>query len=182
MRLAALLLGIFVFVGGAQAQNFGSSTLSPVNGGFNSPSPTGTPLLTDLVLLNRLTSPGTFSTTGLQLGSFASAADFNSANARIDQAFQQLARIDQAFQQIARLNQTVDHGITAAVALPSASMPSARGRTSWAVNAATFSGDVGAGASIAHRFDTSVPLAVTASYGYGGGSANVARLGLMGEF
>lgn len=119
---------------GAQAQDFNSYTLNPVNGGFNGSSATGAPLPTDLVLLNRLIPGCTcYSTTGLPLASFASAADIQTVNARIDQAFQQ-----------------IDHGVTAAVSLPSIFMPSAPGRTSWAVNAATFSGDVGAGFSIAH--------------------------------
>jgi hypothetical protein len=172
MRIIVLLLSSFVFVVSAQAQSFNSFALTPVNGGFNGPSPTGAPLPTDLVLLNRLISTGVFSTTGLSLSSFASATDIQNVNARIDQAFQQLNSNTAQLQ----------HGIAAAVALPSAFMPSAPGRTSWAVNAATFNGDVGAGFSLAHRFNTSVPLAITASYGYGGGSANVARLGFMGEF
>jgi hypothetical protein len=166
MRFIALLLISFAFAATAQAQSFNPYTLTPVNGAFNGPSPTGGPLPTDLVLLNRFVpSCGCFSTTGLALADFASAADIQSVNARIDQAFQQ-----------------IDHGITAAVSLPSVFMPSAPGRTSWAVNAGTFSGDVGAGISLAHRLPVNVPIAVTASYAYGGGSANVARFGFMGEF
>jgi len=165
MRLIAALLISFAFAASAQAQSFGSDTLTPVNGGFNGPSHTGAPLPTDLVLLNRLLPGGTFSTTGLALADFASAQDIQNVNARIDRAFQQF-----------------DHGITAAVSLPSIFMPSAPGRTSWAVNAGTFNGDVGAGFGLAHRLPVSVPLAVTASYAYGGGSANVARFGFMGEF
>jgi trimeric autotransporter adhesin len=172
MRIILLLLSSLVSVVSAHAQSFSSYMLTPVDGGFNGASPTGTPASTDLVLLNRLISPGIYSTTGLSLADFASAADIQNVNARIDQAFQQL---DSNTAQLER-------GIAAAVALPSAFMPSAAGRTSWAVNAATFNGDIGAGFSLAHRLDASVPLAVTASYGYGGSSANVARLGLMGEF
>jgi hypothetical protein len=166
MRIIVLLLGSFMFVVSAQAQSFDSYTLTPVNGGFNGTSPTGAPLQSDLVLLNRpIGCCSGYSTTGLSLADFASAADIQGVNARIDQAFQQ-----------------INHGVTAAVALPSAFMPSAPGRTSWAVNAATFNGDVGAGFSLAHRLDLAVPLAVTASYGYGGSTANVARFGLLGEF
>jgi hypothetical protein len=80
-------------------------------------------------------------------------------------------------------NSHLERGIAAAVALPGAFMPSAPGRTSWALNVSTFSGAVGAGFTISHRFNFSVPLAVTASYGNaGGGTANVVRVGLMGEF
>jgi hypothetical protein len=61
-------------------------------------------------------------------------------------------------------------------------MPSAPGRTIWAVNGATFQGEFGAGFSVAHRLPTNVPIAVTAAYGNGGGSAHVGRVGLMGEF
>ena len=38
------------------------------------------------------------------------------------------------------------------------------------------------GASLAHRLDTSVPLAVTAGYAWGGGNTHGVRVGLQGEF
>ena len=73
-------------------------------------------------------------------------------------------------------------GVAAAVAMGSAPMPSAPGRTTWAGNTSLFNGAVGVGGSVAHRFDTTIPLAVTAGYAYGGNRGQVARAGLEGEF
>ena len=73
-------------------------------------------------------------------------------------------------------------GVAAAVAMGSAPMPSAPGRTTWAGNTSLFNGAVGVGGSVAHRFDTMIPLAVTAGYAYGGNRGQVARAGLEGEF
>jgi hypothetical protein len=173
----------------AQAQSFGSSTFTPINGAFNGPSPTGAPLATDLVLINRLVG-NSFSTTGLSLGSFASASDVQTLNSRInglnDRVDGVSARIDEAFQQLKfqqdRDNSQLSRGVAAAVALPGAFMPSAPGRTTWGVNAATFNSQFGAGFTLTHRLDVRVPLAVTAAFGNGGGAVNVARVGLMGEF
>jgi trimeric autotransporter adhesin len=61
-------------------------------------------------------------------------------------------------------------------------MPSAPGRTTWAGNTSLFNGAVGLGGSVAHRFDTTIPLAITAGYAYGGNKTHVARAGLEGEF
>jgi hypothetical protein len=186
MRIIVLLLSGFIFVSGsgAQAQDFSSYTYSQFLGCCNGPGPTGAPLPTDVVAVNRFNpATNTFSTSGLPLSAFASAADIQNLNGKIAATTQATnARIDQAFQAINSNTAQLDRGVAAAVALPSAFMPSAPGRTSWAVNAATFDGNVGGGFSLTHRLNFSVPIAVTASYGYGGGSANVARLGLMGEF
>jgi hypothetical protein len=65
----------------ARSQSFQNYQLSPVDGSFNGPSPTGTPLSTDQVLLNRFNPVnGVFSTTSLQLGNFASANDVQELN------------------------------------------------------------------------------------------------------
>jgi hypothetical protein len=176
MRIMVLLLSSFLFVVSAQAQSFDSYTLTPVDGAFNGTSPTGAPLQTDLVLLNRLIpSCGCYSTTGLPLADFASAAGLQTVNGRIDQAFQQIALLDRQF---ALLNR----GVAASAALGNSFMPSAPGRTSWAVNASTFNGEIGGGFSLAHRLNLNVPVAITAGYSNGGGNAHVGRLGLMGEF
>jgi hypothetical protein len=68
------------------------------------------------------------------------------------------------------------------MAMTSAPMPSAPRRTTWAVNAAAFHGEVATGLSVAHRLDLSIPLAVTAGYSYGGGDEHGFRVGLQGEF
>jgi hypothetical protein len=73
-------------------------------------------------------------------------------------------------------------GLAATAAMANIWMPSAPGKTAWAVNGAAFMSDIGAGFSLAHRLNLSVPLAVTASYGNGGTNVHVGRIGLMGEF
>ncbi len=73
-------------------------------------------------------------------------------------------------------------GIATAIAMASAPMPSAPGRTSWATNVGHFKGETAFGASLAYRFDTSRPLAITAGYSFGGGDSHGARIGLAGEF
>jgi hypothetical protein len=75
-----------------------------------------------------------------------------------------------------------ERGISAVAAMANIWMPSAPGRTTWSVNGAAFQGEFGAGFSVAHRLPTGIPIAVTAGYGNGGGSAHVGRVGLMGEF
>jgi hypothetical protein len=109
----------------------------------------------------------------------ASSPAVVSLQQRIDASMQQLQNIT------AQLQQTViqtERGVAAVAAMANISMPSAPGRTTWAVNGATFQGEFGGGLSFAHRLNTSVPIAITAAYGNGGGSAHVGRVGLMGEF
>ena len=73
-------------------------------------------------------------------------------------------------------------GIAAAIAMTTAPMPSAAGRTSWAGNVGYFKGETAFGGSLAHRFDFDEPLALTAGYAYGGGTSHGFRMGLAGEF
>jgi hypothetical protein len=73
-------------------------------------------------------------------------------------------------------------GIAAGMAMADAPMPSAAGRTSYAVNVATFRGQQAVSASLRHRLDTSMPLAVNASFSYAGNRNNGARVGVAGEF
>ena len=61
-------------------------------------------------------------------------------------------------------------------------MPSQKGRTSYAMNGATYRGKVAIGGSIAHRFNTRLPLALTGGFSYGGHKNNVAKAGIAGEF
>lgn len=73
-------------------------------------------------------------------------------------------------------------GIAATTAMATAPMPSEPGRTSWVANTAIFRGELGFGGSIAHRFDTKVPLAITAGFGYAKGGNSIGRVGMAGEF
>lgn len=60
-------------------------------------------------------------------------------------------------------------------------MPSAPGRTSWTFNLADFHGSTASGWSMAHRFNTDAPLAITAGVSYSV-NATAFRVGLEGEF
>jgi autotransporter adhesin len=71
-------------------------------------------------------------------------------------------------------------GIAAAVALAPA--PSGPGRTSYAANTAVYRGEVAVSASVAHRFNTDRPFALTAGISYSGGKDTAARVGVAGEF
>ena len=73
-------------------------------------------------------------------------------------------------------------GIAAAMAMSTAPMPSAPGRTSWTVNAADFAGEIGYGAAVAHRFNMSIPFAVTAAFSSSRSGETGGRIGLAGEF
>jgi hypothetical protein len=73
-------------------------------------------------------------------------------------------------------------GIAAAIAMATAPMPSAPGRTTWASNLGFFKGETAVGGSLTHRFDTDIPIGLTAGYSYGGGDSHAGRFGLMGEF
>jgi hypothetical protein len=134
---------------------------------------------TDGVQLLRFGQKGNVTNISLPLGAFASTLDIQALNGQINALNGQ---INQVFQQLQQSIVHVDRGVAAAVAMANISMPSAPGRTAWAMNASTFQGEFGTGFSLAHRLSTSMPLAVTASYGNGGGSAHVGRVGLMGEF
>ncbi|MGU3536241.1 hypothetical protein [Methylobacterium sp. A54F] len=73
-------------------------------------------------------------------------------------------------------------GVATALAMPTASMPSAPGRTSWVANSATYKGAWAGGMALAHRLDTAVPLALSVGYAYGGDNSHGVRAGLGGEF
>jgi len=184
MRFALLLLSSLFLVTSVHAQSFSDYTVGPYsgccNGTFN-----GNPLPSDFIAINRV-GPGNSAniTASLPLSAFASAADIQAANGRINQAFQQIHQLQQSVGQTAFQQQIAQayRGIAAAVAIDGAPMPSAPGRFTWAANAAAFQGDFGAGFSLAYRLPVRIPIAVTASYGSGGSYANVGRVGLMGEF
>ena len=73
-------------------------------------------------------------------------------------------------------------GIAAAMAMSSAPMPSAPGRTSWTVNAAEFNGEAALGGSIAYRIGGGDrPLAISAGFSHSG-RESAYRVGMSGEF
>ena len=74
-------------------------------------------------------------------------------------------------------------GVAMAIAMATAPMPSAPGKTTWATNGATYRGEWAGGVALAHRLPTCcVPIAITAGVAYGGDNALGARAGLAGEF
>ncbi|MGF6247424.1 hypothetical protein ABID82_002027 [Methylobacterium sp. PvP062] len=74
-------------------------------------------------------------------------------------------------------------GVAMAIAMATAPMPSAPGKTTWATNGATYRGEWAGGLAVAHRLPTCcVPIAVTAGVAYGGDNAVGVRAGLAGEF
>ncbi|TXM93917.1 hypothetical protein FV222_21870, partial [Methylobacterium sp. WL103] len=73
-------------------------------------------------------------------------------------------------------------GVATALAMPTASMPSAPGRTTWVLNSATYRGEWAGGAALSHRLPTAVPLAINVGYAYGGDGGHGVRAGLGGEF
>jgi len=79
-------------------------------------------------------------------------------------------------------NREARRGIAAAVATPSAPMPSMPGRTTWQVRTSTFLGEYGAGFAFAHRLNTRVPLSFVGGYGNGGGRDHTGYIGFGGEY
>jgi len=73
-------------------------------------------------------------------------------------------------------------GIAATAALPSVFMPSAPGRTTFAMNGATFAGESAVGLALAHRLNVGMPLMITAGYGSAGYNDHVGRIGFALEF
>ncbi|MCJ2060409.1 hypothetical protein MKL09_28270 [Methylobacterium sp. J-048] len=74
-------------------------------------------------------------------------------------------------------------GVAMAIAMATAPMPSAPGKTTWATNGATYRGEWAGGIAVAHRLPTCcVPIAITAGVAYAGDSNVGVRAGLAGEF
>ena len=74
-------------------------------------------------------------------------------------------------------------GVAMAIAMATAPMPSAPGKTTWATNGATYRGEWAGGIAVAHRLPTCcIPIAITAGYAYGGDNNHGVRAGLAGEF
>jgi hypothetical protein len=171
--LLALIIAVAT-CGIAHAQGFSQSYAIGSTGGFSPllPSNIAPNPATDFVNLGQsVANPGfTSMNTGfwLPLSSFASSTQLAAVNSRVNQAFDQITQ--------------GNRGIAATAAMANTWMPSAAGRTTWAINGAAFQSEVGGGISVAHRLNLSMPIAVTAAYGNGGGSAHVGRVGLMGEF
>lgn len=74
-------------------------------------------------------------------------------------------------------------GAALAIAMATAPLPSAPGKTTWATNVGTYRGEWAGGIALAHRLPTCcVPIAVTVGYAYAGDNNHGVRAGLAGEF
>lgn len=78
--------------------------------------------------------------------------------------------------------QEARRGIVAAVSAAPVLMPSARGRTTVAVNAGYYRGQSGVGIGISHRLDWTTPTVLFGGYSNGGGSEHIGRAGMAVEF
>jgi len=91
-------------------------------------------------------------------------------------------RVDDLFD-LSRLDRRdARKGIAAAVAIGTAPMPSAPGRTSYVFNVATFRGEQALGGSLMHRIGGENAFAVSAGFSLAGKRNNAARVGVAGEF
>lgn len=73
-------------------------------------------------------------------------------------------------------------GIAAAIAMGTPAMPSAPGRVSYVLNAATFRGEQAVGGAFMYRLKNEKPFAVTAGFAHAGNKNTAAKVGIAGEF
>ncbi|MCJ2084485.1 hypothetical protein MKK88_00550 [Methylobacterium sp. E-005] len=93
------------------------------------------------------------------------------------------SRVDAVQRYAIQTRKEARQGVAMAIAMATAPMPSAPGKTTWATNGATYRGEWAGGVAVAHRLPTCcVPVAITAGVAYGGNNALGARAGLAGEF
>lgn len=92
------------------------------------------------------------------------------------------ADLDQIRYDLNRDSHDARSGIAAAMAMGYAPMPSAPGRTSYALNGSTFRDAQAIGGALSHRLNTEEPFAITAAFAYAGHANNAVRFGVAGEF
>lgn len=73
-------------------------------------------------------------------------------------------------------------GVAAAIAIANASMPSAPGKLSYAINGAMFRGEAAAGGSLMYRLPTNNPMAINVGISHAGKKNQGVRVGVAGEF
>lgn len=112
----------------------------------------------------------------IPISAFARASTVFDLAARVDASFAQFAQLRKADQRSAR------RGIAAALAMGTASFPSAPGRTSYDFNLATFRGERAIGGSIMHRLNTAEPMAISIGFSSAGNRNHAGRVGISGEF
>jgi autotransporter adhesin len=84
--------------------------------------------------------------------------------------------------QIRPVQAELRRGIAATAALPSVFMPSAPGRSAFAMNGATFAGESARGFPFAHRLNVGTQAVLTAGYASAGYIDHVGRIGFAVEF
>ncbi|GGE07422.1 hypothetical protein GCM10011529_12300 [Polymorphobacter glacialis] len=123
-------------------------------------------------------APGTSASDAANVGQLQSGltAGLAASNAYTD------SRISALGFDLRNVERDARKGTAAAVAIGYAPMPSAPGRTSYTLNGSTFRGEQAIGGSVAHRFGTAQPFALTAGFAFAGEGNNAARVGVAGEF
>ena len=91
-------------------------------------------------------------------------------------------RVDTLFDLRQMDRRDMQRGVAAAIAIGSAPMPSAAGRTTYVVNGATFRGEHAIGGSIMHRIGQEKPFAIGAGFSIAGNKNNAFKVGVAGEF
>lgn len=109
-------------------------------------------------------------------------SQLNALQSQLSAVQNTIAQTQQSFLQLQQSVVQSFRGTVGVAAMANISMPSAPGRTTWAINGAAFQSEIGGGISFAHRLNLSTPIAITGAYGNGGGTAHIGRVGLMGEF
>lgn len=192
VALAGAAVGVFV-ASLAQAQTFPNylPNPAPIEGGNTGPKSSGAvDLNTDYLIANRVQNisglgPSLVEYGLLPMSSFAGSSDLATTNANLATTNANLAGLQNYTVGVRTLTLSVRKearaGAASAMAMSTAPMPSAPGRTSWTVNAAEFNSEPGWGGSVAHRLNLSVPFAVTAGFAFSGAN-NGARVGFSGEF
>ena len=90
-----------------------------------------------------------------------------------------LDAINRAFSNTRR---EAERGIAAAMAIGSAPMPSAAGRTTYVLNGTRYRGEHALGGSVMHRLNTNNPFAITGGVSYSGKKNTAFKFGVAGEF
>lgn len=91
-------------------------------------------------------------------------------------------RVDKLENDVRHDRQDARRGIAAAMAMGSASMPSAPGRMTYVLNGTAYRGEQAAGGSVMYRLNTKSPFAISGGVSYGGRNNTAIRVGIAGEF
>jgi hypothetical protein len=89
---------------------------------------------------------------------------------------------DEIHNAVSKVRDDGRRGAATAIAMGTASMPTATGRTSYVLNIAAYAGEQAIGGSLMHRLDTQNPFAITLGLARGRSRSMAVRVGVAGEF